>query len=186
MDDLQIIELYWARSETAIAETAHKYGPYCRSIARRILRSEEDSEECVNDTYWKAWEAMPPQRPRQLRTFLGRITRNLALNRWEKTAAEKRGGGQVPLALEELTECVPAPDSVERAVDDMALTQLLNEFLGGLSAETRRIFLRRYWYFCSVKEIAADFGISESKVKTTLFRTRNRLKQHLEKEGVML
>ena len=186
MDDLQIIELYWARSESAIAETAHKYGPYCRFIAYHILHSEEDSEECVNDTYWKAWSAMPPQRPHQLRTFLGKITRNLSLNRYEKNAAEKRGAGQVPLALEELAECVPAPDSVERAVDDLALTQLLNEFLGGLPSETRRIFLRRYWYFCSVKEIAADFGISESKVKTTLFRTRNRLKQLLEKEGVVL
>lgn len=101
MDDLQIIELYWARSESAIAETAHKYGPYCRSIAWHILHSEEDSEECVNDTYWKAWGAMPPQRPHQLRTFLGKITRNLSLNRYEKNGAEKRGAGQVPLALEE-------------------------------------------------------------------------------------
>lgn len=186
MDDQQIIELYWARSETAIAETARKYGPYCHFIAYHILRSKEDSEECVNDTYWKAWGAMPPQRPHQLRTFLGKITRNLSLNRYAKAAAEKRGAGQVPLALDELAECVPAPDSVERAVDDQMLTDILNGFLAGLQAETRRIFLQRYWYLSSVREIAADFGISESKVKTTLFRTRNKLKQHLEKEGVEL
>lgn len=186
MDDLQIIELYWARSETAIAETARKYGAYCHFIAYHILHSEEDSEECVNDTYWKAWGAMPPQRPNQLRTFLGKITRNLSLSRYETYAAAKRGAGQVPLALDELAECLPAPDSVERAVDDRALTELLNGFLAGLPPEARRIFLRRYWYICSVKEIAADFGISESKVKTTLFRTRNKLKQHLEKEGVAL
>lgn len=186
MDDQQIIDLYWARSENAITETAHKYGPYCHSIAYHILYSKEDSEECVNDTYWKAWGAMPPQRPNQLRTFLGKITRNLSLNRWEKHTAEKRGAGQVPLALDELAECVPAPDSVERTVDDLALTELLNDFLSGLPAQTRQIFMRRYWYLCSVKEIAADCAVSESKVKTTLFRTRNKLKQHLEKEGVAL
>lgn len=186
MDDQQIIDLYWARSENAITETAHKYGPYCHSIAYHILYSKEDSEECVNDTYWKAWGAMPPQRPNQLRTFLGKITRNLSLNRWEKHTAEKRGAGQVPLALDELAECVPAPDSVERTVDDLALTELLNDFLSGLPVQTRRIFMRRYWYLCSVKEIAADCAVSESKVKTTLFRTRNKLKQHLEKEGVAL
>ena len=186
MDDLQIIELYWARSEGAIDETARKYGTYCRSIAWRILHSEEDSEECVNDTYWKAWGAMPPHRPQNLRVFLGRITRNLALNRWEKCSAGKRGGGQIPLALEELAQCVPAPDHVERAAENQALTELLDAFLGGLPSETRKIFLQRYWYLCSVKEIAEDLGIGESKVKTTLFRTRNKLKQHLEKEGVIL
>lgn len=184
MDDNQIIDLYWARSENAITETANKYGPYCHTVAYNILKNNEDSEECVNDTYQKAWDTIPPQRPQILRAFLGKITRNLSLNRYEKRMAEKRGAGQVALALEELSECLPSANRVEQEVDDMALTQLLNSFLASLPTDTRKIFMRRYWYLDSIKEIAAAFSISESKVKTTLFRTRNKLKLLLEKEGV--
>lgn len=186
MEDNQIIDLYWARSESAITETANKYGPYCHTVAYNILNNNEDSEECVNDTYQKAWDSMPPQRPQILRAFLGKITRNLSLNRYEKRMAVKRGAGQLPAALDELEWCVPARSDVEQIIDDLALTQLLNVFLSDLPAEPRKIFMRRYWYLDSIQEIAAAFSISESKVKTTLFRTRNKLKLHLEEEGVVI
>lgn len=184
MEDRQIIELYWARSETAISETAKKYGNYCHQIAYHILCCREDSEECVNDTWLKTWEAIPPTRPERLSAFLGKITRNLALQRYEKYNAVRRGEGQTALALHELEECIPARENVERIVDDLALTEILNEFLAGLPAETRRIFVRRYWHLRSVKEIAGEYRISESKVKVTLFRARRKLRQLLEKEGI--
>ena len=186
MDDGQIIDLYWERSEKAIKETAKKYGKYCSYIAYNILHNYEDCEECVNDTYMKAWNAMPPQRPNRLRTFLGKITRNLALNRYEKCSAQKRGTGQIPLVLEELQECIPEPGHGERILDDMALAEAINKFLAGLPGETREIFVRRYWYLSQVKEIASEYAVSESKVKMILMRTRNRLKEALEKEGIIL
>ncbi|WP_426351028.1 RNA polymerase sigma factor [Alloiococcus sp. CFN-8] len=186
MEDKQIVDLYWARSESAISETADKYGRYCYYIAFNILYNDEDSKECVNDTYMKAWGAMPTHRPNKLSTFIGKITRNLSLHKYEKYTAEKRGAGQVPLALDELKECVPSWDRVEQAVDDMVLIEIFNSFLGDLSIETRKIFMRRYWYLSSIKEIAADFKVSESKVKMSLLRTRKKLKQILEKEGVVL
>lgn len=186
MDDQQIMDLYWARSEAAISETADKYGRYCHAIAFNILRDDGDSEECVNDTYMRAWGAMPPQRPNRLSTFLGKITRNLALNRYERYTAAKRGFGQMPLALEELQDCIPAAGSVEQAIEDAALAELINRFLAALPADTRKIFLRRYWYLSAIKEIAADCRCSESKVKMTLLRARNELRQILEKEGISL
>lgn len=186
MDDHQIVELYWARSEKAISETADKYGRYCHSIAYNILHSKEDSEECVNDTWLSAWNSMPEQRLDKLSAFLGRITRNLSLNRLRSYTAEKRGGGQVPLALDELSECVPANDRIDRIIDDLALAEIFNRFLARLSAEKRKIFMRRYWYLSPVAEIASDYGISESKVKMSLLRSRNALKTLLEKEGVDL
>ncbi|MCM1189966.1 MAG: RNA polymerase sigma factor [bacterium] len=183
MEDKQIIDLYWARSETAISETADKYGRYCHSIAFHILHSHEDSEECVNDTMFNAWKAIPPQRPNKLSVFLGTITRNLSLKKWEQYSAEKRGAGQVPLALEELQDCIPASEKVGQAADDLTLAEILNRFLSTLPKERRKIFMRRYWYMCSVKEIAADYSIGESKVKMSLLRSRNELRQLLEKEG---
>lgn len=186
MDDKQILDLYWARAENAISETADKYGKYCHFIAYSILRNEEDSEECVSDTYMKAWGSIPPQRPEKLSAFLGKITRNLSLDRLRRHTARKRGCGQAALVLEELQECVPAADNVEQIVDDLALTEALDRFLASLPADTRKVFMRRYWYLCSVKEIAADFGISESKVKMLLLRSRNKLKGLLEREGIEL
>ena len=186
MKDADIIALYWARSEEAIAETDQKYGAYCHSIAYHILHDHPECEECVSDTWLKAWNAMPPQRPDRLRAFLGKITRNLSLRRWESRTAQKRGGGEVPLVLEELAECVPAPQRVEQAVEDRLALEIIESFLGDLPAQTRKIFLRRHWYLASVKEIAADFGIGESKVKMTLLRTREKLKEALEKVGVTL
>ena len=186
MDDKQIIDLYWARSESAIAETGKKYGKLCHRIAFNILANAQDSEECVSDTYLKAWSVIPPKRPVKLSTFLGKITRNLALNRYEKYAAEKRGGGEVPVALDELTECVPDPNSVEQMVDGRILVDKLNVFLEGLPVEARKIFMRRYWEVCSIQEIAEIYGISESKVKVSLFRTRGKLRSFLEQEGISL
>ena len=186
MDDRQIIALYNERSEAALSETAKKYGRYCRSIAYNILSNEEDCEECVNDTWLKAWEAIPPQCPDSLPAFLGRITRNLALNRYKHNTREKRGGGQTPLVLEELADCIPGGSNAETAAEEALLVDVLNRFLEGLPVQKRKIFLRRYWYMSSVKEIAADFGLSESNVKMTLLRTRSKLKQTLEKEGIIL
>ena len=166
MEDRQIVDLYWARSEKALSETKNKYGRYCYSIAYNILHNNEDSEECVSETYLHAWNSMPEQRPDRLAAFLGRITRNLA--------------------LDELQECISAADSTERIADDSELTDLINGFLASMSAEKRKIFMKRYWYFCSVRQIAAELSISESKVKMSLLRSRNELKQLLEKEGVAL
>lgn len=186
MDDKQIIDLYWARSENAISETADKYGKYCHYIAYNILFNDEDSEECVNDTYLKAWGVIPPQRPNRLSTFLGKITRNLALDRYKYNSREKRGNGQMPLVLDEIAECVSAADNTEHIIDDMVLVDCFNRFLAALPTETRNIFMRRYWFLSSIKEIAADFSISESKTKMTLLRARNELKQLLMKEGIEL
>lgn len=186
MGDQQIVDLYWARAENAISETAHKYGRYCHYIAYNILHNDEDSEECVNDTYLKAWNVIPPQRPNKLSTFLGKITRNFALDRYKYNSREKRGGGQMPLVIDELAECVSTTDTANHIIDDMVLVDCFNRFLATLPAETRKIFMRRYWYFSSIKEIANDFSISESNVKMTLFRVRNKLKQLLEKEGFEL
>ena len=186
MDDKQILELYQKRSETAISETADKYGKYCYCIAYRILYDELDSEECVNDTYLRAWEAIPPQCPEKLSAFLGKITRNLALNRYKYYLREKRGNGQTALVIDELNECLPASNNTEEAIEEKLLVELLNQFLYSLPTEKRNIFLRRYWYLSSIQEIAKDYGFSESKVKMILLRIRNKLSQVLEKEGVVL
>ena len=185
-DDRQIIELYNERSETAISETADKYGKYCYYIAYHILYNEQDSEECVNDTYLRAWEAIPPQYPNKLSAFLGKITRNLALNRYRYYMREKRGAGQTSIVLDELQECVPASDSTEQEVEEILLVEVLNRFLHELPIEKRMMFLRRYWYMSSIQEIAQDYEISEGKVKMSLLRIRNKLKQTLEKEGIVL
>lgn len=177
MDDKQIVDLYWERSETAISETSKKYGKYCRYIAFNILRNDEDSEECVNDTYLRAWNSIPPNRPSVLKTFLGKITRNLSLDRYELLNAKKRNDGQMPLIFDEIQECIPSLDSTENIVEEIALTDILNRFLSSLSLEQRKIFMRRYWYLSPIKEIATEYGMSESKIKMSLFRSRNELKK---------
>lgn len=186
MEDQQIIDLYWARSDRAIIETQNKYAGLCRSIAYHILGDHQDAEECVNDTWLKAWNGIPPQRPRSLPAFLSRITRNQALKRYERNNAAKRGGGQVPLALEELSDCIPDPIAITQVAEEGELTRLLNEFLSGLSPQTRKIFLRRYWNLEPLRDIAKASGVTESKVKVTLFRTRKKLKDFLEQEGITL
>ena len=184
MQDEKIVDMYWARSEDAIAETSKKYGRYCMSIAYNILQSAEDSKECVNDTYLRAWNAMPNDRPDRLSAFLGKITRNLALAKWEYNTAEKRGGGRMEAVFEELGECVSGSECTEDVVDRLIREDLINTFLGGLRRELRDIFVARYWQMYSVSEIARLYGISESKVQVSLHRMRNTLKDILEKEGV--
>ncbi len=151
-----------------------------------ILHNEQDRKECVNDTYLKAWKAIPPQYPNKLPAFLGKITRNLALNRYRYSVRKKRGYGQTSLVLDELQECIPASNSTEDAIEEKVLVDVLNRFLHSLPIEKRMLFLRRYWYMSSIQEIAKDYEISEGKVKMTLLRIRNKLKQVLEKEGIVL
>lgn len=186
MEDQEIIELYWQRSEDAIVQTAQKYGRYCFTIAYNILQNECDSDECVNDTYMKAWDSIPPRRPSLFSALLAAITRNLALDRYKRNSARKRGGGQVELALDELHECIPAGRSEEELIENRVLTEALNRFLGSLPEQTRKIFMLRYWYLCSVRKIAESLGLSESGVKMSLLRTRKHLKAMLQKEGISL
>ena len=186
MDDKEIVALYLNREETAISATATKYGNYCYSIAYNILFNKEDAEESVNDTYLSAWNSIPPHEPEVLSAFLGKIVRNVSLKRWRDKRAQKRGNGELTLAYEELADCIPGGSNAETAAEEALLVEVLNRFLEGLPVQKRKIFLRRYWYMSSVKEIAADFGLSESNVKMTLLRLRSKLKQTLEKEGIIL
>ena len=186
MEDSKIVDLYWERSETAIDETSKKYSRYCHSISYNILHNNEDAEECTNDTYLRAWNVMPPNRPNCLATFLGKITRNLSLDKLKRYSAQKRGFGQAELALSELDEAVPSSSGVEQAIDEKELTETLNLFLERLHKQKRVIFVQRYWYLMPLKAIAEHSGMSESKAKSMLFRIRNELKSHLEREGVVL
>lgn len=185
MEDQRIVELYWERSEHAIAETAAKYGNYCYRIACNILSNSRDAEESVNDTWLGAWNAMPPQRPAILSTFLGKITRRISIDRWRFRNAGKRGGGEVMLTLEELEDCVSGVGGVEEEAQRREAARAVNAFLAALPATERRVFLRRYWYLDSIRDIAAQFGFSESKVTSMLHRTRAKLRKQLEKEGYL-
>ena len=184
MLDEKIVDLYWARSEDAIKETQNKYGTLCHSIAYNILHSDEDAKECVNDTYLNAWNSMPTHRPSILSAFLGKITRNLALTRYKHNTTKSRGGGQIAVAIDELSECVSGAESTDDVIDRLVLDDLINRFLDGLSKENRDIFVSRYWFLYSPAEIAETYHISESKVNTSLHRMRKALKLVLEREGV--
>lgn len=184
MEDKQIIEMYFSRQEQAIKESDIKYGSYCRSISMRILGNQEDSEECVNDTWMSAWISIPPNNPQRLSAYFGRITRNLSLKRYESQKAKKRGSGEIPLVLAELSLCIPDTEGVEDRFDEIMLTERINSFLEALSPDKRKIFLQRYWYLCSIKEIAQENEMSQSNVKMTLLRLRGQLKEELKKEGV--
>ena len=181
MEDDNIIELYWQRDESAIRESEMKYGGYCSSIADNILHSAEDTEECVSDTWFRAWNTMPPDRPSRLALFFGRITRNLAIDRYRRGRSQKYGGGQTALCLEELAECIGESSPIE---DRLALRELLNSFLGALPEKNRDVFLLRYWYMMPVKEIAVRKALSEGAVKMILQRVREKLRDCLEKEGI--
>ena len=185
MDDEMIVQLYWDRSENAITETDRKYGAYCNSIAYGILRDKEDAEESVSDTYLDAWNSMPPHRPSILATFLGKITRRISIDRWRTKNRLKRGGGEVVLALEELEQCIVGGHSPEQEIEDKNLAHTINDFLDELPLQERRVFLARYWYLDSIREIAEDFHFSQSKVMSMLFRIRNKLRNRLEKEGYL-
>ncbi len=184
MEDSAIVELYWAREEQALVETEGKYGGYCRTIACHILNNREDAEECVNDTYLRAWNAMPPQRPTLLGAFLGRITRNLSLDRYKIGRAEKRGGGQLPLALEELGDCAGTANQLEERLEAAELGRMIDQFLRTLPEKDCCMFLRRYWYVDSIQDIAKRYHMAEGSVKSNLYRLRQRLRTHLEQEGI--
>lgn len=184
MDDKQIVDLYWQRNETAIDETAAKYGPYCHSIAYNILNNDADAEESVNDTYLDAWNGMPPHRPSILSTFLGKITRRISIDRWRRRSAEKRGGGQITVVLDELEECIADEKSVEQEVEAKLLADVINFFVKALPDTEQRVFICRYWYMDSVESIAKEFGFSQSKVKSMLYRTREKLRARLIKEDL--
>lgn len=186
MEDQQIIELYWSRDESAIGETDQKYGPYCFSVARRIVNTQEDAEECVVDTWLRAWNTMPPQRPGRLRVFLGKITRNLSFDRYRADTAEKRGGGELPMALSELEPCVADTISVESELERRELEACIGRFLFGLPERERNVFLRRYFYVESTGEIARRYGLKEGNVAVILSRTRTKLRKHLEQEGYVV
>lgn len=186
MEDQEIVELYWNRSEDAIFATSVKYGAYLRTVANHILHNEADAEECVNDTYMKAWESIPPNRPRRFLAYLGSITRNLSLNRLKQRAVQKRGGGELELLISEVEEfslSVPGPES---QAEEAAVLKIINEYLRSQPQPKRRIFLKRYWSMMGVREIAEEYGMTESKVSSILYRMRNELKRQLEQEEIFL
>lgn len=184
MEDYAIVELYWSRNPEAIRRTGEKYGGYCRAIARNILSDSRDAEECVNDTWLNAWNAMPENRPSLLAPFLGKITRNLAFTRWRASRAQKRGGGELPLVLDELTECVSSAGTLQ-AVEAAELEAAVNRFLHTLPERDCNIFLRRCWFTEPMADIAKRYGMPENTVRTSLFRSREKLRLYLEKEELL-
>ena len=186
MDDNQIVQMYWDRDEKAISVTSEKYGSYCLSIARNILGNPEDAEECVNDTYLRTWNSIPPNRPSILSTYLGKIIRNLSFNLYKKKNAEKRGSGNIDLILDELSELIAASNTPENDLDSKLLSEAVNSFLAYIPAEKRKLFVCRYWYADSVKDIAERFGMTENNVSVTLNRLRTRLHNYLIESGFEL
>lgn len=182
MEERDIVELFWERDEKAISLTAEKYGRLLCGIANNILSSKEDAEECVNDTYVRLWNAIPPSRPLKLSAFAARITRNLALDRY-RSKNSKHNFSNVKVAFEELEPCLC--DNNLDAADQIALRDAVNGFLEVLPKKSRVIFMRRYWYFSSVRDIARDYGYTVSDVKVTLMRTRDKFAEHLKKEGIL-
>lgn len=185
MEDNTLVELYWARSEDAISETSAKYGKYCYTIAYHILANPEDAEESVNDTYLDAWNAMPPHRPAALSTFLGKITRRISIDKWRKRTADKRGGGEIPLVLDELADFIPSGHDVERTIMERELVDMLNAFLAGLPIQESDVFVCRYFFLMPLTKICEKFSYSPSKTKSMLARTRKKLLTYLKKEGLL-
>ncbi len=185
MEDKQIVALYYSRDEQAIAHTAEKYGGYCSSIAKNILQDEQDTEECLNDTWLSAWNSIPPKRPENLAAYLGKLTRSHAIDRWRALHTGKRGGDSVTLALEELEEALPSGSDPEQAVLTDELFQTIHTFLSSLPAAERNVFLCRYWYLDGIAAISRNFGFRESKTKTMLYRIRKKLQRFLQKEGCL-
>ena len=186
MEDLEIVELFWNRDEKAITETQNKYGNYCNSIAYSILHNTQDCEETLNDTYLAAWNSMPPHHPLMLSTYLGKICRRLSLNKWRSLSAEKRGGSEVTVSFDELEQCIPDQKSIKEELDAKLLAEAIDEFLCGLKENERKMFVCRYWYFDSVADIAKRFAYTQSKVKMSLKRSRDKLKDYLIKEGLTI
>ncbi len=183
MDDREIIRLFDERSEKAIEAISDKYGAYCHSIAKNILQNDEDAEECINDTYLRLWENVHEKKPANLKLFLAKIVRNLALNKYEEKKSQKRGGGAVTLALEEISELVSGETQTEAEVSYSELVQAINSFLRTANERDCAIFINRYFDFNSTAEIAESYGLRESNVLKILSRMREKLKKYLEKEG---
>lgn len=186
MEDSEIIELFQQRSEQSISELSKKYGRICRAVAQNILGDFTDAEECLNDAYMQVWNSIPPAKPDSLPAFAAKITKNLALMRVRFLHAKKRGGGEKPLSFEELDDLVSNESSVESAVERKELLNVINTFLKKLPDEKQRLFVRRYWGYCSISELAAEFGMSEGNVAMTLGRIRKKLKDYLIKKGYYL
>ena len=186
MDDRRIVELFLERSEEAILETDIKYGRYCHKIAFNVLGNDEDSEECVNDAYMRAWGSIPPNEPDSMASYIGRITRNLTLDKLRQKQSDKRGNGEVPVVLDELAECVSGHDELERRQDSAEIAAAIDSFLDELNSMERGVFMRRYWMMEPIADVANRYDISVSKTTTMLFRLRNRLKKHFMKEGIPL
>ena len=184
MEDRKIVDLYWQRDENAIPETAAKFGGYCRTIAYNILSDAEDAEECLNDTWLRAWNTMPTNRPSRLAPYLGKLSRWISLTRLREKTSLKRGGGETELVLDELAEAVDSGADVEKAVELKELNAALRRFLKTLGETERQVFLARYWFIASIAEIAEKFGFSESKVTSMLHRTRKKLLGYLKEEGL--
>ena len=185
MEDSQIIELYWQKDADAIMETANKYGAYCFTIAENILHNTEDSEECVNDTWLHAWNIIPPQKPNVLRMFLAKITRNLSFDRFHARKAEKRGGGEIVLVLDELAECLAGGSDVEAAYEAAELEQCICCFVRALPERDRNVFVRRYFFTEPISAIAERYSLTVNNVTVILSRTRKKLKTELMKEGYL-
>ena len=184
MEDTQIIELYFARDEQALTRSSEKYGGLCMSIAQRILNSRPDSEECVNDTWMSAWNSMPDKRPERLSPFLARITRNFALTKIVRRTAKKRGGGEAELALEELDACLSSGYDLEKEIEDRELSRAIDAFIGQLPEQEQLVFVSRYWFVATEREIAEKLGLSRSGVSAMLKRTRSKLRTYLLMEGL--
>jgi RNA polymerase sigma-70 factor (ECF subfamily) len=183
MEDERIVALYWERSEDAIRQTQSKYDNYCMGIAGRILSNHEDARECVNDTYLAAWDAIPPQRPAVLSTFLGKLTRRISIDRWRALTADKRGGSAVTVALEELEACIPGGTDPVKEVEAKELARAISGFLRTLPYIQRKVFLMRYFEMADLTQIQEEFQISNGKAKSMLHRTRKKLKTYLQEEG---
>ncbi len=185
MEDSRIIELYWLRDESAVAESERKYGSYCRTLAENILHDRRDAEECVSDTWLRAWNAIPPESPGNLKLFFARIARNLAFDRYEARSAAKRGGGETALVLDELAECVPSADGTEASFDAEELARCVRDFARSLPDRERNIFVKRYFYTETVKKIAKRYALTAGNVSVMLSRIRKKLRVELERKGYL-
>lgn len=185
MEDAQIIDLYWRREEAAIAETERKYGAFCYGIAFHILSIQEDAKECINDTWYQAWKSIPPKRPEKLGAWLGKVVRNLAINRWHKSHTQKRYAGITEI-LHELEDCIPSPQTIEHEMEEKELSEFINTWLLSLNREDRILFVRRYWNGIPLGDLAKECKVAPGKLAQRMFRLRNSLRTALEKEGFYL
>lgn len=182
MEDLQIIELYFQRDEAAISETDHKYGVFCHNLALNVLSINADAEECVNDTYLQAWNSIPPQRPNKLGVWLGRVVRNIAINLWNKKHRQKRYVG-IEQLLDELENCIPSPQTLEREIEEKELTEVINKWLLSLSRDDRILFTRRYWNGEALNKLAKEYAVTPGRLAKRMYKLRQDLKLTLEQEG---